>query len=259
MTETSRQAENIRQHNKVSGIIMSNITTIIFDVYETLAHNETGLWIGTFGRICRDQGLNIEAQDLFDQWKQREMVFRRDRLNLEEPESSPPFKTYEEAWRDCFLTVFAELGLDGDAVAAAKYAIHDMGLREPYQDALEALPEIQARWRTGILSNADDAYLFPLLSRLDWTFEVVLSSEGARAYKPLPAPFVQVLGALGVTPEEAVYVGDAPYDDVVGAKGVSMRVAWVNRNGAARDANLPKPDYELRSLVELLDILGGMD
>ena len=238
---------------------MSKITTVIFDVYETLAHNDTGLWIDTFGRICHVQGLKIEPQYLFEQWKRREIVFRKERLNLEVPESSPPFKTYEEAWRDCFRSVFAELGLKGDPAAAAKYAIHDMGLREPYQDALDALPEVQARRKTGILSNADDAYLLPLLSNLGWKFEAVLSSEGARAYKPLPSPFFQVLGMLGARPEEAVYVGDVQYDDVLGSKGVGMRVAWVNRNGAAREANLPDPDYELRSLAELPGILRGVD
>ena len=118
---------------------MTKITTVIFDVYETLAHNDVGEWIDTFGRISRVQDLGMDPEHLYQELKALEMVFRKERLNLEEPEKSPPFKSYEEAWRDCFDQVFSRLGLAGDAVAAAKEAVRDMGMREPYQDAVEAL------------------------------------------------------------------------------------------------------------------------
>ena len=234
---------------------MTKITTVIFDVYETLAHNDVGEWIDTFGRISRVQDLGMDPEYLYQEWKALEIVFRKERLNLEEPEKSPPFKSYEEAWRDCFDQVFSRLGLAGDAVAAAKEAVRDMGMREPYQDAVEALPVIQARWATGVLSNADDNYLFPLLSRTGWKFESVLSSEGARAYKPLPSAFWQIMEKLGVVPDEAIYVGDALVDDVLGAKGVGLSVAWVNRRGGLPAPQIPEPDYEIRSLGELPEIL----
>ena len=234
---------------------MSRITTVIFDMYETLAENNTGLWKDTFREICSVQGLAVNPEYLYQEWKSLEMVFRKERQNLEEPENSPPFKSYEQAWRECFSHVFARLGLEGDAPAAANHTIRDMGRREPYQDALDAMPALQAGWRTGILSNADDDYLLPLLNHIGWKFEAVLSSEGARAYKPLPAPFRQIMDRLGIGPDEAIYVGDTLYDDVVGAKGVGMRAAWINRHGASLDPQYLNPDYEIRSLNELPEIL----
>ena len=234
---------------------MTPITTVIFDVYETLAHNDSGLWIETFVGICRAQGLEIDPQFLYQEWKALEMLFRKERHNLEEPDKSPPFKSYEEAWRDSFRDVFSRLGLKGDAAVAVKDAARDMGEREPYQDALEVLPVIQARWRTGVLSNADDNYLFPLLATVGWKFEAVLSSEGARAYKPLPSPFRQIMGKLGIVPQEAIYVGDSLYDDVLGAKGVGMRAVWLNRHKSVPDAQLPKPDYVIQNLRELPELL----
>ena len=234
---------------------MSKITTVIFDVYETLAHNNSGLWLETFRDICRTQRLLVDPVSLYRDWKELEMGFRRDRLNLEEPENGPPFKSYEDAWRDCFVGAFGKLSLFGDAAAAARKTIVDMGVREPYSDALEALPEVQARWKTGVLSNADDGYLHPLLDRIGWQFPVALSSEGVGAYKPLPAAFQRVLTELGVGAEEAVYVGDTLYDDILGAKGVGMRSAWINRDGAAHDPLMPVPDFEIRSLTELPALL----
>ena len=234
---------------------MSKVTTVIFDFYETLALNNTGLWIDTFRDIRRVQGLDIDPEVLFRTWKTPELQFRKDRLNLQDPDKSPPFKSYQEAWQNCFRQAFSILGLRGDATAAAIRTIRDMGLREPYQDAVEALPLIQARWRTGILSNADDGYLLPLIDRLGWKFDAVLSSEGARAYKPLPGPFRQIMGELGVEPGEAIYVGDTLYDDIVGAQGVGMKAAWINRHESPPDPQFPRPDYEIRSLHELPGVL----
>ena len=234
---------------------MSRITTVIFDMYETLAHNSPELWIRTFGEICRVQGMKVDHELLYREWKALEMGFRRERLNFEEPEKSPPFTSYEEAWRDCFQGVFRQLSLDGDAASAAKATIRDMGLREAYPDALEMMPQIQARWKTGVLSNADEDYLLPLLDRVGWRFDGVLSSERARAYKPLPAPFVQIMAELDVSSDETIYVGDTPYDDILGAKNVGMKAAWINRYEASPDPKFPKPDYEVRNLSELLTAL----
>ena len=128
-------------------------------------------------------------------------------------------------------------------------------LQQKVTPVLEAMPEFQARWKTGVLSNADDGYLHPLLDRIGWKFPVALSSEGVGAYKPLPAAFQRVLTELGVGAEEAVYVGDTLYDDILGAKGVGMRSAWINRDGAAHDPLMPVPDFEIRSLTELPALL----
>ena len=234
---------------------MSKVATVIFDMYETLAHNRRELWIDTFRKVCHAQGLTVDPESLYREWKSLEMVIRKERLNLEQPAESPPFKSYEHAWRDCFTEAFSRLDLKGDAGAAAQEAVRDLGLREPYQDAVEVLPVIQSRWRTAVLSNADDKFLYPLLSRLRWRFDAALTSERVRAYKPLPSAFRAIMDELRVAAEEAIYVGDSQYDDVLGARGVGMRAAWVNRNGAAADPELPRPDYEVRSLKELPHIL----
>ena len=234
---------------------MSTITTVIFDMYETLAHNNSGLWLETFGEICGAQHLSIDAEKLWLRWKSLEMKFRQGRLNLEEPEKSPPFKSYQEAWMDCFDAVFRQLSLKGDASEAARMSVEAMGRRESYPDAMEALPALQARWKTGLLSNADNDYLLPTVKRLGIRFDAVLSSETAQAYKPHPAPFRQIMDSLGVGPEECVYVGDNQLDDVVGAHRVGMRMAWVNRNGSIPDPGLPQPDCQVKDLNELPAIL----
>lgn len=238
---------------------MAKIKAVVFDMYETLVSNPIEGWMDVFEGVCRSQNLPIDRQTLYDEWKALEVQFRKDRLNMEDPYNSPPFKSYEEAWRDCFASVFAHRGLDGDADVAAKESIVSMGRRDAYPEVAESIAALQGRWTTAILSNADDDYLLPQLKRIGLTFPVVLSSEMIGAYKPHPLPFRRVLKALDLEPQEAVYVGDNPFDDVVGAKGVGMNAVWINRNGKTLDKAQPQPDFQVASLAQLPSILENWD
>ena len=238
---------------------MTRISAVVFDMYETLVPNPESSWISLFGEICRTQGLAVDSRELYAQWKTLETGFRRTRLNLEEPGKSPPFKSYQEAWRDCFARIFTRLKLDGDAAAAARAAIYSLSLKDPFEEVPLALAAVQKRWKTAVLSNSDNGYLLPLLDRLKFRFQAVLTSEMVGAYKPHPLPFRRILEKLTLEPQEAVYVGDSAFDDVLGAKGVGMGAVWVNRRGESLENGLPRPDYQVSSLTELSGILEMWD
>lgn len=229
---------------------MSKITTVIFDMYETLVQNELHFWHTTFDTIIREQGLNTSRDFLWNAWVRFDQDFRNNRYR-----SGVPFQSYYDAWRECFVHVFAALSLEGDATAASRRSILDLSRRPPYPETLKSLSIIRKQWRTGLLSNADDDYLFPALQRLGLKFDAVLSSEQARAYKPQPSLFQEILRRLGVTPQESVYVGDRQFEDVKGAGEVGMRTVWINRNGAPLDSKLPTPDYQIGNLLELPRVL----
>ncbi len=229
---------------------------VVFDVYNTLFHNDVEDWVDVFNDISSSQGLPIDGPTLYQRWKVLEVEFRKTRTNLEDPEKSPPFKSYEVAWGDCFQVIFRELGT-GDAATAAKMAVRTMGEKDPFPETLHMLEVLRARTRVAILSNADDGYLLPLLRRYGLEFEVVLSSESVGAYKPHPKPFLQALDRLGLPPQETLYVGDNAFDDILGAHGVGMGTVWVNRNGQEYDTAYPAPDYTIADLRELIHILDG--
>ncbi len=229
---------------------MSQITTVIFDMYETLVENGPHLWQATFDVIAADQHLDTTGEQLWLEWRSRDQEFRGRRIN-----PRAPFQNYYEGWRDCFALAFQELGLRGDADAACRKSILDMSRRRPYAETIEALGLIQQQWPTALLSNADDDYLLPNVGLLGVDFQAVLSSEEVRSYKPQPALFQELLRRMGVTPEETVYVGDRQFEDVQGASAVNMRTMWINRAGTAPDPKLPKPDFQITSLLEIPKLL----
>ena len=231
---------------------MAEIKAVIFDMYQTLVQDPGGQWRTSFKTIIEEQGLDATAEELWQGWRESEERFR-----VRRTDPSLPFQTYFDAWAGGFRAAFETMGLPGDADAATSRFFADLSRRQPFPETPRALQELQARYRTAVLSNADDGYLLPNLEMLGFEFEVVLSSEMARCYKPQPELFLEMLRRLAIAPEEAVYVGDRHYEDVYGATRVGMNAVWVDRNDRGLRDDLPPPAHQVSSLLELIPLLDG--
>ena len=229
---------------------MSPITTVLFDMYETLVQNPHSLWRVGVQDIIQEQSLDTTPELLWEEWAPGETEFRNSRV-----QSGVPFRSYFEGWRDCFIRAFDKLNLDGDAGAASKSFIRFISHRDPFPETIEALKIVQSKWRTAVLSNADDDYLLPNLELLGLDFEAVLSSEKVQIYKPLPGLFSKMLDILNVTSDEVVYVGDRQLEDVKGPSELGMHPVWINRSANPAHPDLPKPTYQISSLLELPGLL----
>jgi len=95
-----------------------------------------------------------------------------------------------------------------------------------YPGVPAALARLRARCPIGLVTDGDPGIQRAKLRALglcDAFDAVVLSDELGRQYrKPHPAPFRAALSALGVAPEEAVFVGDRPDKDMAGAAAAGM-------------------------------------
>lgn len=80
-----------------------------------------------------------------------------------------------------------------------------------------------------------------LAGRIDvWVF-----SDEIGLSKPAPAIFRHAVSALGVRPEETLFVGDTPDLDVAGARAAGMRILQV---GSGNGVSAPPPDLVLPDL-----------
>jgi putative hydrolase of the HAD superfamily len=131
------------------------------------------------------------------------------------------------------------------------YFQHRFDDTEPYDDVLPTLQKLKERYRLGLLSNGNS---YPEHCGLDGVFQSVVFSQTHRVEKPDPAIFRITLRELGCSEAELLHVGDSLGNDVEGAHGAGIRCAWLNRNSIENDTTI-KPDYEISSLTELLDIL----
>ena len=229
---------------------MAEIKAVIFDMYQTLVQDPSGQWQVSFKSIVEEQGLEITPQQLWEQWHHSEEQFR-----LRRTDPTLPFQTYFDAWASGFRLAFKNMGVPGDAERATNRFFADLSMREPFPETSQAVRELQSTYRTAVLSNADDGFLLPNLKLLDVDFEIVLSSEMARSYKPQPELFLEMLSRLELPPEQTVYVGDRHYEDVHGASGVGISAVWVDRGDRGVRQDLPPPMHRVESLSELPQLI----
>jgi len=121
------------------------------------------------------------------------------------------------------------------------------------------LARVFPHYRVALVSNFDHSLTARRIIERDgaspYFHHVVISDEhGWR--KPHPRIFTDALDVLQVSPSEALFVGDSPSDDIVGARQVGMDIAWVNALDAPLPENIPVPDYTVRAIPELQHVLG---
>ena len=120
-----------------------------------------------------------------------------------------------------------------------------------YGDVLPALTEMGRHFQLGSISNG-----FADLTEIGLAghFKVSLAAHQFGCAKPDPRIFLAACAALGVAPQQAVYVGDDRRIDVLGARQAGLRSVWMNRAG---HVELHDADCECRDLAELTTWLSG--
>jgi putative hydrolase of the HAD superfamily len=112
--------------------------------------------------------------------------------------------------------------------------------------------------RLGLVSNAfDPGWLLHrdleqmgIAQRID--FAVFSSEVGKR--KPHPEIFVRALDALGVAPEEAMFVGDRLYEDVRGSNEVGMTSVQALWFRADEHPEGGEPDHQAFTQMDVLNL-----
>ncbi|MFC0865677.1 HAD family hydrolase [Sphaerimonospora cavernae] len=97
-----------------------------------------------------------------------------------------------------------------------------------------------------------------LLRGLDLPVDAIATSEEWGVAKPDPGFFGRVVELAGVVPEETVYVGDHPVNDVVPAKAAGLLTCLIRRGPWGHlwgdDPSVPA-DWRIGSLAELPALL----
>jgi pyrophosphatase PpaX len=143
------------------------------------------------------------------------------------------------------------------------YKTHNDGLHETleaFDELLALLPGLKAEGRKlGIVTAKRHRTVDLALKRfpaLAASFDVVVAHEDTGRHKPDPAPVLLAVEKLQGTPEEAVYVGDSPFD-IGAAKAAGVFAVAVGWGGIHPDERLlaEEPDVFVRTPEELLRVL----
>lgn len=171
--------------------------------------------------------------------------------------------------RDVFVAwgLSSDIG-QGDLLAEAQTAyvapVQETVVR-PLAGAQTMLAAVQAAgFRLGLFSNtAWPGHLHEAdLKRWGlWPYlECAFFSADVSLWKPQPGAFQLALGALGLAPEEAVYIGDHPYFDVYGAQVAGLKAIWIRSDEWESPAQFGvtiTPDATIEQLADLPPLLAA--
>lgn len=122
-------------------------------------------------------------------------------------------------------------------------------------DMLEALKRNSIQ--LGLITNGKGSFQLNNIRALgiESYFETILISEWEGMKKPNPKIFMRALKRLNLKPEESIYVGDHPENDIRGAENAGMVGIW------KRDFNWGdlEANYIIEDLIELPMVLQEMN
>lgn len=136
------------------------------------------------------------------------------------------------------------------------YFDHCADTTQLYPNVLATLKDLAPRG-LAVVTNKPMAHTEKTLRALgvEGLFSVVLGGDSLATRKPHPAPVLEAVRRLGLSPDQALMVGDSPMD-IHAARSAGVRVAAVTygfRTGAELMSHAP--DYLLGGFAELREVL----
>jgi putative hydrolase of the HAD superfamily len=137
------------------------------------------------------------------------------------------------------------------------YRLHYVRNATLMDQASEVLQAVKSNYRVGLITNGRTDIQYGIIDRLGLrhVFDFILVSEEAGVKKPDPRIFEMAVERLKLRPDECVYVGDHPRNDIEGAAKAGMKTVWIKVNQPWMPGLTMRPDHEIERLSELLALL----
>ncbi len=134
-----------------------------------------------------------------------------------------------------------------------------------FPDAEWLLPLLWPRYGLGILTDGPAEVQRRKVKALglQHRVEAIVYSDdfGREQWKPSPIPYLELLRRLHAEPSHAVYVGDNPKKDFVGARRLGLQTVRIRRPNTEHADVEPQPgfeaDHEITTLRDLPDWLAA--
>jgi 2-haloacid dehalogenase len=208
---------------------------MVFDLYGTLLDTESVV------AACerRFPGRGAELSRL---WRQRQLEHSWLRTAMGR------YVDFDAVTREALAYSVRALGLGSVDAATIEALAGEYAHLRPFPEVPATLARLRQNYRLAVLSNGAERLLRSALEAagLIDRFEVLLSVDRVRKYKPSPEVYALATAWFRVAPARCVFVS-ANWWDVAGAKAFGLAAVWVNRRGDPPDELSGPADGEVRS------------
>ena len=219
------------------------ITTLTFDCYGTLIDWEAGT-IEALRPLLSRHGVALTDDEIITAAQE-----------IEEPLCSPPYRSYKEVLARVVEGFGHRFGFPVGPAERDLLASSITSWR-PFPDTVDTLRALARRYKLAIISNIDDDLFAATAAQLGTTFDLVVTAEQARCYKPYRGIFEQALRQLGTEPGSVAHIAEG-VTEIAPMRQLGCSTVWVRRNGRSARLLAEAPDLQVPDLRSLLTPLGA--
>jgi 2-haloacid dehalogenase len=219
------------------------IEWVTFDVYGTLIDWEDGIFDAFTKEADRD-GFTIERDQLIPLF-----------METEKEIEGGSYELYAEVLRRTAVRLSRELEWPLEP-SRSGFLPDSVQRWRTFRETNPTLEKLKKKFQIGLISNIDDKLLGQTRRHMPVDFDLVVTAQQVRSYKPDPAHFTEAERRMG-TKKGWVHVGASYYHDVEPALKKKIPVVWVNRHKQALEPSQKKPTAEVHNLREAAKLLGA--
>src|SRR3954465_13987487 len=219
-----------------------NISFVPFDVYGTLIDWEKGVCDAFKKEAARD-GFTIDCDEIIP-------LFHEISREIE----GGSYELYAEVLRRTAVEISRRI--DWPLEPSRSGFLPDSVARwAPFKETNAQLNKFSKKFQTGLISNIDDKLLGQTRRHIPSDFDLVVTAQQVRSYKPDPAHFTECARRIGGK-KGWVHIGAGLPPDIEPATKLKVPTIWVNRRKEELPAGAKKPTEEVKTLLEAAKLLG---
>ena len=220
------------------------VSFVTFDVYGTLIDWEDGSF-RAFSKEAANDGYTLPREDLIP-------LFH----SIQQEIQGGSYELYAEVLRRTAVQASKQLGWPLEP-SRSGFLPDSIQRWLPFKETNPVLEKLRKKrgLSLGLISNIDDKLLGQTRRHFSVDFDLVVTAQQVRSYKPDPAHFKECERRIG-TKKGWVHVAASYYHDVDPCLKLKVPVIWVNRNKETLEPGQKKPDAEVANLREAVKLLG---
>ena len=211
-----------------------DIEFVTFDCYGTLIDWELGVY-DAFQKEADRDGFTIDRDSLVPRF-----------IEVQRDIQGGSYELYAEVLRRTAVRVAAELSWDLEP-SRANFLPNSVPAWPAFRETNAQLERLAKKYEIGILSNIDDKLLGATRRHLRVDFDLVVTAQQVRSYKPDPAHFNECARRIEGKKKKWVHIASGYEPDVAVCIKKRIPVIWVNRRGTQLEQGQKKPDAEVKT------------
>jgi 2-haloacid dehalogenase len=198
------------------------IQALLFDVFGTVVGWRTSL-IERFGRFGQVNGLQADWAALADDWRaEYEPAMKAVR------DGQRPWTSLERLHRESLDILLPRHGLGALSETQRKQLVMGWHFLHPWPDSVAGLARLRCKYIIGTLSNGGVRLLADMARFAGLPWDVILSSDNFRQYKPSAQVYLGAAELLDTAPVDIMLVAAHNYD-LKAARQHGYKTAFVAR------------------------------